>query len=232
MAEQTKGQCRLCGAVYNLGHISRHLKTCAPKGLAQSAEKRKPQPVFLISVTSKPVKTYWIHVAMPASARLSVLDRFLRRIWVECCDHLSLFVIDGEEYMSGNFINEYDEDIGSMEERARDVLDVGTEFDYYYDMGSTTELELRVLSLFDAPVPSNEVILLARNQPPVILCNNCGNQPAKWICPECSWRGKGWLCEECARTHDCDYELDEFLPVVNSPRVGVCGYTGGREEYG
>ena len=32
------------------------------------------------------------------------------------------------------------------------------------------------------------------------------------------------LCDEHAETHDCGGEY--FLPVVKSPRVGVCGYTG------
>ncbi len=28
----------------------------------------------------------------------------------------------------------------------------------------------------------------------------------------------------------CQGESEDFLPVVNSPRVGVCGYTGEDEE--
>jgi hypothetical protein len=35
---------------------------------------------------------------------------------------------------------------------------------------------------------------------------------------------EGWLCDECAVGHECGEEM--LLPVVNSPRVGVCGYVG------
>lgn len=38
------------------------------------------------------------------------------------------------------------------------------------------------------------------------------------------WDGEGWLCESCAKNHECDEDM--FLPVLNSPRTGVCGYTG------
>ena len=35
---------------------------------------------------------------------------------------------------------------------------------------------------------------------------------------------EGLFCDECAGGHECGEET--ILPVVNSPRVGVCGYTG------
>ncbi len=34
----------------------------------------------------------------------------------------------------------------------------------------------------------------------------------------------GWLCDSCAEDHKCGEDM--LLPVVNSPRTGVCGYTG------
>lgn len=62
------------------------------------------------------------------------------------------------------------------------------------------------------------VRILARNEPPEFECAECG-KPAAWINV---WEDYTLLCDECA-----DVEYDEgFLPVVNSPRVGVCGYTG------
>ena len=36
--------------------------------------------------------------------------------------------------------------------------------------------------------------------------------------------GEGWVCDECAPKHKCGEDM--LLPVVNSPRVGMCGYTG------
>ena len=55
------------------------------------------------------------------------------------------------------------------------------------------------------------------------MCGVCG-KPATQVCTECMWENTGWLCDECASKHDTDEEM--FLPVVNSPRVGMCGYTG------
>ena len=45
-----------------------------------------------------------------------------------------------------------------------------------------------------------------------------------WVCTECVFDDGGWLCETCAVKHECGEEM--LLPVVNSPRVGMCGYTG------
>lgn len=38
-------------------------------------------------------------------------------------------------------------------------------------------------------------------------------------------RENPFFCETHAKRHEC-YNLDMLLPVVNSPRMGVCGYTG------
>jgi hypothetical protein len=34
---------------------------------------------------------YWMDLAVPASATLKDLDRFFRKMWLECCGHLSQF---------------------------------------------------------------------------------------------------------------------------------------------
>ena len=67
--------------------------------------------------------------------------------------------------------------------------------------------------------------LLAQNEAPQIPCDICGKVPAVKICTECRWHGESWWCEECAAKHDTEHQ-DYFLPVVNSPRVGECGYIG------
>lgn len=66
--------------------------------------------------------------------------------------------------------------------------------------------------------------ILARNEAPEIFCEECGKFPAVQICMDCRWEGPGWLCQTCAEDHECGEEM--MLPVVNSPRSGVCGYTG------
>jgi hypothetical protein len=109
-----------------------------------------------------------------------------------------------------------------MESPLASRVKVGDTFHYEYDFGSTTELTLKVVAKRDGVMKRNAIRLLARNQPPDIRCQ-CG-KPAVWVCGECSWEPSGWLCKACGKKHECGDEM--FLPVVNSPRVGVCGYTG------
>lgn len=99
----------------------------------------------------------------------------------------------------------------------------GLNMDYEYDFGSTTYLKLKVVDERTGRMPNEEIKLMARNDPPEILCYEC-DKPATEVCVMCLYEGKGWLCETHAETHKCG---EYFLPVVNSPRVGVCGYTGG-----
>jgi late competence protein required for DNA uptake (superfamily II DNA/RNA helicase) len=109
-----------------------------------------------------------------------------------------------------------------MGTRLNQVLEVGMRFFYEYDYGSTTALALKVVALRERG--SAKVQLLARNEAPQVTCQRCGNKPATQICTECAWNGEGWLCKSCLVAHECGDEM--CLPVVNSPRVGVCGYTG------
>ena len=56
----------------------------------------------------------------------------------------------------------------------------------------------------------------------------CG-APATRVCGLCyqEMERDCWYCEGCASKHQCsDPGTDYFLPVVNSPRVGLCAYTG------
>jgi hypothetical protein len=217
----SSGQCNLCGGDFSKAAMTRHLAGCKePK--VSSGPPAKDQPAsFHLLVEGFP-NVYWLHLALPANAPLSKLDKFLRNIWLECCGHMSAFSIGGRRY-SGHPMDD-------MEERSTDVtagkiLEVGTKFEYEYDYGSTTELRLKVVSLRET-AQKGAVELLARNDAPQIVCSECatGNL-ATQVCGECSLQeGSGWLCEECAETHECGEEM--LLPVVNSPRVGVCGYGG------
>jgi len=110
-----------------------------------------------------------------------------------------------------------------MDVAVEKVLRPGMDFRHEYDFGTTTDLSLKVVSQWEGGRPGEPVELLARNDAPAIPCESCG-RPATQICVECMWEGTGWMCDDCADNHEC--EEDMFLPVVNSPRVGMCGYTG------
>ncbi len=103
------------------------------------------------------------------------------------------------------------------------VLKPGLEFFHDYDFGSTTHLRLKVVAEREGIVKKGKkaIEVLARNEPPTIRCTACG-KPATYISTESD---DAW-CDACAEEHEGDYAYEMSLPVVNSPRMGVCGYTG------
>jgi hypothetical protein len=232
-AQHTLGRCELCGKEFAKAGMSKHLTACAPKHFAENPSGAQERLVFLISVSGADEPDYWMHLAVSGEAKLTHLDHFLREIWLECCGHLSQFIIGGSYFLvAPEVVDDWAPAFGgrrrdrSMNIQLQKVLQEGMTFTHEYDMGTTTALSLKVISSFPAKVPSKQVMLLARNHPPDIRCEQCG-QPAQVVCSQCIWEGLGWLCEKCAREHEC--EEDMFLPVVNSPRVGMCGYTGGAD---
>ena len=216
----SNGKCDLCGAVFSKSAMTTHLRSCKKKARASEApQKAAKRRAFHLIVEGRDLPEYWMHLEVPAEAMLGSLDRFLRDTWLECCGHMSEFEIEGTRYPN----EPMDVDDESMDARLKEVLTPGMKFDYVYDFGSSTYLRLKVVSEDASDLKRNEIRVLARNEPPVIPCGNCG-KPATQVCQECAYSEEGWLCAECAAKHDCDEWM--LLPVVNSPRVGVCGYAG------
>jgi hypothetical protein len=82
-------------------------------------------------------------------------------------------------------------------------------------------------SSFAPSYPSHLVIIAARNDPIIFICNSCKKAVATNICTICLYeksRKGASLCNNCVKYHKCGEDM--FLPVVNSPRSGECGYTG------
>jgi hypothetical protein len=139
------------------------------------------------------------------------LDKFLREIWLECCGHLSKF--DG----------------AGMTKKAKDVFSKGLEMDYEYDFGSSTLLTLVVIDEYLIKA-DEKIVLLSRNEPLEIMCSLCKKAPATQICTVCMYEEAAEFCDKCAPKHakKCEDFADyAAMPVVNSPRMGVCGYEGG-----
>lgn len=224
---QTKGTCCFCNVTLTKGRMTKHLMECTQREEASKRESdlqksmsQKPM-IFHLLVEGRYIPRYWMHLDVQADATLADLDNFLRGMWLECCGHLSAFTIQGQSYQSELFEEYGDEDMGVA---LGEVLQPSMKFSHEYDFGSTTELTLKVISARKGALKGDSIQLLARNEPPPILCAACGKL-ATHVCTECLWSGEGgWLCDECASKHECGEEM--LLPVVNSPRVGVCGYTG------
>ncbi|HZU69668.1 MAG TPA: hypothetical protein VFA09_20510 [Ktedonobacteraceae bacterium] len=117
-----------------------------------------------------------------------------------------------------------------MDVELQKALKVGQKFSYEYDFGSTTHLALRVVSEregFIEDEDSDNIEILARNEAPEMPCVVCG-KPAKKVAPGYSFgiEEHAYCSAKCAKKNDEEFSFSEMLPVVNSPRVGVCGYTG------
>ena len=115
----------------------------------------------------------------------------------------------------------------SMSVKLYTVLQPRLKFAHEYDFGTTTNLSLKIVAEQERTGQSKEIRVLARNNTPDIRCFKC-DQPATYVCSQCIYEGpKAWLCDEHLKKHKCGEDM--ALPVVNSPRVGQCGYTGHSE---
>lgn len=211
----------LCGKTVSKGQMTRHIKKCVEQNTEDDGQSIK---LFHLIIEGKYLPMYWLHVEIPGAMTLADLDSFLRDIWLECCGHLSGFTIDEQRY-SAHPAGDMDMLFGSREETMNKkiyrVLSQGTRFHHEYDYGSTTELKLRVVDVRERQVRKPEITLLARNEPPALMCAKCG-KPATQV------QAYGWgLDLDALFCSDCVHEDEEMcLPLVNSPRTGVCGYCG------
>ena len=186
--------------------------------------------MFHLIVEGYRLPMYWMHLEVPAESTLATLDRFLRNTWLECCGHLSVFRIGGLNYYVDVDQNAYWWDMRrrNMQVKLEEVFTSGQTCSYEYDFGSTTELRIKVISEYEVDMKRKVIQVLARNSLPLVPCDVCG-EPATSLCTQCIYEEKGCLCDACAKDHECGEEV--LLPIVNSPRAGVCGYTGQESAY-
>jgi Plasmid pRiA4b ORF-3-like protein len=233
MARQTsKGTCTFCQRELSKSGMTRHLESCEQRAAiqAEAASRQKTQKTraFHLVVEGYRLPMYWMHLEVAAGTTLAILDRFLRDTWLECCGHLSAFEIGGVRYSVDAGMYDWDTGGKSMRVRLDKVLSPGQTCSYEYDFGSTTELTVKVLSEHEVEAEKRPIQVLARNTLPIIPCDVCG-EPATGLCTQCIYEDKGCLCDVCAKDHKCGEEM--LLPLVNSPRAGVCGYTGQDPAY-
>ena len=220
--KQSRGKCGFCGREMTKGGLSKHLASCPERQAAISAANQKSgqaEQIYHLQVQDAWGGEYWLHLEMKGSAKLADLDSYLRAIWLECCGHLSQFSVGGWQ---GDEI--------PMKNRIDRVFRPGVELTHIYDFGTSSETLVKAVGVRQGnPLTKHSIFLMARNDPPEVLCMEC-DQPATWLCLECVYEldEPGTLCDEHAQDHPHD-EYGEPMPLVNSPRVGMCGYTGPAE---
>jgi hypothetical protein len=243
---KSEGKCLFCGKTFAKAGINRHLAT----HLKEKAESGKPGKSFFVKVETNKKwgnTPYFLSLWVDGEAKMKDLDTFLRDIWLECCGHMSAFrnpkkrnafgwdFFEAIELAEKGKIKEYEklmeEGDGEvpMSRKTKDALHKGLALEYEYDFGSSTELTVTVMDEY--PVKADKkIVLLSRNEPLEIMCSVCGKLPATQICTVCMWEENAVFCDKCAKKHakECEDFADyASMPVVNSPRMGVCAYEGG-----
>ena len=220
--EQSRGECRFCGKPMSKGGLTKHFSACPEyKKLIENASNNsgKEQVIHHLQIQDAWQKDFWLHLEMNDSTKLKNLDYYLRSIWLECCGHLSQFSVGGwrgEEIPMGIPVSR--------------VFQKGVELTHIYDFGTSSETLVKAVGQREGKaLTKNPIFLMARNELPKAGCIEC-DQPASWLCMECIYEydKSGYLCENHADKHPHE-DYGEPLPLVNSPRLGMCGYIGPAE---
>lgn len=230
---QSIGTCYHCKGKFTKEEMAVHLQThhrLSDLIVQETGERLGTQRVYHILVEGRYLPQYWLYLTARTRTALHRIDDVLRYLWLECCGHLSKFEIQGVEFVSFDPRDDPypgDEKLRRMTVRLDEVLRPGLTFYHEYDFGTTTELTLTVLTERTAIKVRDPIRMEARNDPPDWHCAVCG-KPATRVCSICISEpdADAWYCGdvECGEKHSC---IDDYwLPVTNSPRVGMCGYTG------
>ena len=231
----SQGECIFCQKTFSKASLTRHLHT----HLAEKVMSNKPGKSFHVKIENDPrwgSSPYFLHLWVDGNATLQKIDTLLRQIWLECCGHMSAFNYPQQKQISPmNFmqaiakgkmqLGEYGEI--AMNKKASHIFREDLKLKYEYDFGSTTQLQLAVVKEFNITA-DQPIVLLSRNEPLGLLCEICGEKPATKLCSVCE--DESMFCADCAKQHAkkcADYADYAAMPVVNSPRMGVCAYEGG-----
>jgi len=213
MTEELKseGRCIYCNQMFSQKEIGKHLA----KHLVEMEKKDADKTMNFYYHIEVQVAELFLHLLVRGDATMKIIDDFLREIWLECCGHMS-------EFGHKNFRI-------SKRDRVEDIFAPRVKNFHDYDFGSTTRVFLKGLKSYRFSLKGS-IILLSRNEPLKLLCNMCKKNPAVNLCATCSWEEDAFYCEACSGKHAkvCEDFADySSMPVVNSPRMGVCGYMGG-----
>jgi hypothetical protein len=202
--------------------VTRHVSACPRRQTIIGKAERKrvgSETLYHLRVQDAWRKHFWLDLEMRGSSTLEDLDIYLRRIWLECCGHMSQFSVggwQGQEISKGR--------------RVGDVFKLGIELTHIYDFGTSSETLIKAVGMREGkPTTARPIALMARNIMPEATCIEC-EQVAAWLCIECLIEKDVWgaLCDAHAETHP-HAKYGEPIRLVNSPRLGMCGYEGPAE---
>jgi hypothetical protein len=201
------GFCALCGFRATKTTMMAHVDTC----VSAHDKVGQPQPLVILGFAAVGEPRYWLVIEAKANAQLRHVDALLRQLWLECCGHMSAFRLGRRE-------------LAMTTATAIAFPRAASKLEYEYDFGSTTALTGELVGKRQGSIGRASVRLVARNEPLVWPCGDC-KAPATVVCPYCIDSDDGLLCDAHADVHEHAGE-EVYLPVVNSPRMGVCAYSG------
>lgn len=194
-----KGTCFNCKQTIKRKNIMEHLNECI---------NIKNNECFIIVDSKHYLNNYWLVLLCTSNVDLYCVDLFLRNVWLECCGHMSSFN-ENKYYDLYRLFN-----------------DKKTKIHYEYDMGSTTHITLNIVGKDKIESIKNDDVtikLVARNNKPKLKCSKCKKKLASTVLYEKIY------CNKCLTNLE-NYMEDQLenmiLPLVNSPRTGLCGFEG------
>jgi len=208
---KSKGKCLFCSLEFEQKEIGKHIG----KHLSEMEKEHNAKTTESYHHIVVEAYEMFLHILLQSESKMKVLDNFLRDIWLDCCGHLSNF---GHK----NFRIK-------MSDTIADIFVPKVKIYHDYDYGSTTRVELKAIKTYELHL-KEDFMLLSRNEPLQLICSVCKDLPAEYLCSVCIWESEAFLCEHCAVKHEetCgDFADYARMPIVNSPRIGVCGYEGG-----
>jgi hypothetical protein len=218
--KQSKGICTYCGKEMAKGGATKHLATCPQRQAAiakADGSKAASETLYHLRVEDLYQKDFWLDLEMGGAKTLKDLDTYLRAIWLECCGHMSEF--SG----TGRLADQIE-----MQQKIRETFPSGEEkLTHIYDFGTSSETLVKCVGTrHGKPLTARPIALMMRNKMPEAQCIDC-DRPATHLCLQCMTDDEVWgtLCSKHAKEHPHD-DYGEPILLVNSPRLGMCGYDG------
>ena len=207
----SEGKCLYCEELLLQKEIGKHLA----KHLAQMEKEsidKNPSKYVHVEVDAEEM---FLQILVKGDAKMKVIDEFLRGVWLECCGHMS-------EFRHKNFKIK-------KKDLVEDIFQPRIKIFHDYDFGTTTRVFLKTHKQYQLDL-KEKLILLSRNEPLKLMCSICKKKPAVSLCAICLYEEESFFCEKCGEKHaeTCEDFADYAeMPIVNSPRMGQCGYMSG-----
>ena len=217
--KMSSAECTYCQQPFTKNIMTKHLANCAARqaAIAKAQATGKPkEKLYYLRVQDAYGGDFWLDIEMRGTASCKDLDHYLRAIWLECCGHMSEFSTGG-----------WGTPKIALTRKIGEVFKPEVELLHYYDFGTTSETKVKFVAVREGvPTTKHPLVLMARNLTPEVPCIEC-EKPATMWCNECLIEDGvfGTLCDAHAKTHPHE-DYGEPIPLVNSPRLGMCGYEG------